>query len=113
MDEKKSRHIAVVMFLLAVSLSGGGGSTGSDCSTTTAETNSAERLLSAVVDSQRAKESQRQHLEALFHRWAPHSLTLSHPDAAITWSFLTIQHWTGENTMETILICGFKSNTAI
>ena len=78
MDEKKSRRVAVVMFLLAMSLSGGGGSTSSDCSTTTAETNSAVRSLSAVVDSQIAKESQRQHLEALFNRWAPHSLTLSH-----------------------------------
>lgn len=68
MEEKKSRHIAVVMFLLAVSLSSGGGSTGSDCSTTTAETNRAKRLLSAVVDTQRAKESQKQHLEALFNR---------------------------------------------
>lgn len=113
MEEKKSRHIAVVMFLLAVSLSSGGGSTGSDCSTTTAETNRAKRLLSAVVDTQRAKESQKQHLEALFNRWAPHSLTLSHPDAAITWSFLTIQHRTGENIMETILICCFKSNTDV
>ncbi|XP_073347143.1 zinc transporter ZIP6 [Pagrus major] len=69
MDEKRSRPIAVVMFLLAVSLSGGGGSTGSDCSTTTAETNGAVRFLSAVVDAQRAKESQRQHLEALFNRY--------------------------------------------
>ncbi|KAM8728157.1 zinc transporter ZIP6 isoform 1-T2 [Acanthopagrus schlegelii] len=69
MDEKKKRHVAVVMFLLATSLSGGGGSTSSDCSTTTAETNSAVRSLSAVVDSQIAKESQRQHLEALFNRY--------------------------------------------
>lgn len=58
-----------VMFLLAVSFSGGDGSAGSDCSPSTTETNSAVRLLSAVLDPQRAEQSQRQHLEALFNRY--------------------------------------------
>lgn len=70
MDENTSRVIAVAMFLLAASLpSCGGGSTGVDCSpSTTTETSGAARLLSAVVDTQRAERTQRQHLEALFNR---------------------------------------------
>lgn len=68
MDEEKSGAFLAVMFLLAVSLSGGDGSAGSDCGPSTTETSSAARLLSAVVDSQRAEQSQRQHLEALFNR---------------------------------------------
>lgn len=66
--KKKSRAVLAVMFLLAVSLPGGGVSAGSDCSPSAAETNGAVRLLSAVVDSQKAERSQRQHLEALFNR---------------------------------------------
>lgn len=68
MDERKSRAVAAVMFLLAVSLSGGGGTSGSDCGPSNVDTNGAARLPSAVVDSQRAEQSQRQHLEALFNR---------------------------------------------
>ena len=70
MTEAKSRAVRVVMFLLAVTLFGGDESTGSDCSSAaTAETNGAAAcLLSAVVDTQRAEQSQRQHLEALFNR---------------------------------------------
>lgn len=68
MKEKKIRAVLTVMFLLAVSLPGGGVSAGSDCSPPAAETNGAVRLLSAVVDSQKAERSQRQHLEALFNR---------------------------------------------
>ncbi|XP_049930441.1 zinc transporter ZIP6 [Epinephelus moara] len=56
----------MLIFLLAESLSSGDGSTSLDCSPSTTETN---RLLSAVVDSQRAEQSQRQHLEALFNRY--------------------------------------------
>lgn len=67
-EKKKSRAVLAVMFLLAVSLPGGGVSAGSDCSSSAAETNGAVRLLSAVVDSQKAERSQRQHLEALFNR---------------------------------------------
>ncbi|XP_054452369.1 zinc transporter ZIP6 [Anoplopoma fimbria] len=54
-----------LILLLAVSLPGGG----SNGSPPTTETPSAVRLLSAVVDSQRAEQSQRQHLETLFNRY--------------------------------------------
>lgn len=69
MDEGTSRAVMAVMFLLAVNLSCGDGLTGSGCSTSTTETHGTVRLLSAVVDSQRAEQSQRQHLEALFSRY--------------------------------------------
>lgn len=58
-----------VVFLLVVSLSGGDGLTGSGCSSSTAEGHGTVRLLSAVVDSQRAQQSQRQHLEVIFSRY--------------------------------------------
>ncbi|XP_078121235.1 zinc transporter ZIP6 isoform X2 [Sander vitreus] len=64
-----SEMMLMLLLLLAASLSGGGGSAGSDCGPVTTETNSAARLLSAVVDPQRAEQSQRQHLEALFNRY--------------------------------------------
>ncbi|KAM9349500.1 zinc transporter ZIP6 [Symphorus nematophorus] len=69
MEERRSRAVLAVMLILATSLSGGGRSAGSDCGPSTTETNSAARLLSAVVDSQRAEQSQRRHLEALFNRY--------------------------------------------
>uniref|UniRef100_A0A8C9ZSY4 Zinc transporter ZIP6 n=1 Tax=Sander lucioperca TaxID=283035 RepID=A0A8C9ZSY4_SANLU len=59
----------LLLLLLAASLSRGDGTAGSDCGPVTTETNSAARLLSAVVDPQRAEQSQRQHLEALFNRY--------------------------------------------
>ncbi len=71
MMEQKSRAILAVMFLFTVSLSTGDVAAGSDCSPSTTEANNAVRLMSAVVDSQGAERSQRQHLEALFNRWAP------------------------------------------
>lgn len=72
MREKKSGAFVAVMLLLTVSFPGGGVSAGPDCSpVSSAETNVAVRLLSAVVDSQKAERSQRRHLEALFNRWGP------------------------------------------
>ncbi|XP_075954541.1 zinc transporter ZIP6 isoform X3 [Anarhichas minor] len=58
-----------LMLLVAASLSGGGGTSGSDCGQFTTQSNGAVRSLSAVVDSQRAEQSQRKHLEALFNRY--------------------------------------------
>uniref|UniRef100_UPI0037E99236 zinc transporter ZIP6 n=1 Tax=Semicossyphus pulcher TaxID=241346 RepID=UPI0037E99236 len=69
MMEETSRAVMAVMFLLALSLCSGSGSAVTDCSPSTTETHSAVRLLSGVVDSQRAEQSQRQHLEALFNRY--------------------------------------------
>lgn len=68
MEEEKSRGILVVMFLFAVSFPDCGGLASSDCSPSTTETNGEVRLMSGVVDKQRAEQSQRQHLEALFNR---------------------------------------------
>lgn len=71
MDEKsRVMMMMMMMFLLAVSFpSCGGGTTGVDCSpSATTETSGAARLLTAVVDSQRAERTHRQHLEALFNR---------------------------------------------
>ncbi|XP_029308524.1 zinc transporter ZIP6 [Cottoperca gobio] len=59
----------MLVLLLAVRLCGSAVTAGSDCSPSTTETNGAVRSLSAVVDSQRAEQSQRQHLEALFNRY--------------------------------------------
>lgn len=58
--------VLVLMFLFAVSSDSLGAVT--DCSGSTMETNSAVRLLSSVVDAQRAEQSRREHLEALFNR---------------------------------------------
>ncbi|XP_068582311.1 zinc transporter ZIP6 isoform X2 [Cebidichthys violaceus] len=58
-----------LMLLVVVSLSGGGGTSGSDRGPSATQTAGAARLLSAVVDSQRAEQSQRRHLEALFNRY--------------------------------------------
>ncbi|XP_023253997.1 zinc transporter ZIP6-like [Seriola lalandi dorsalis] len=69
MKEEKSRAALAVIVLLAASLSGGVFSASSDCSPSATETNSPVRLLSAVVDAQRAEQSQRRHLEALFNRY--------------------------------------------
>ncbi|XP_074544327.1 zinc transporter ZIP6 [Halichoeres trimaculatus] len=69
MDEERSLAVMAVMFLLAVNLSGGDGLTGSGCSMPVTETRGSVRLPSAVVDSQRAQLSQKQHLEALFSRY--------------------------------------------
>ncbi|XP_041658384.1 zinc transporter ZIP6 [Cheilinus undulatus] len=66
MDEETSRAVMALMFLLVMTWSG---SAGLECTTSTTETHSAGRLLSAVVDSQRAEQSQRQHLESLFNRY--------------------------------------------
>lgn len=41
-----------------------------DCSPSPTEASGGARLLTAVVDAQRAELARRQHLEALFHRWA-------------------------------------------
>ncbi|XP_063318317.1 zinc transporter ZIP6 [Pelmatolapia mariae] len=59
--------VLVLMFLIAVSGDSLGAVT--DCSESTMETNSAVRLLSSVVDAQRAEQSRREHLEALFNRY--------------------------------------------
>nr|XP_019968630.1 PREDICTED: zinc transporter ZIP6-like [Paralichthys olivaceus] len=69
MAEEKSGAALAVMLLLAVSLSGGDFSAGSDCSQSTTEVNARMSLVSAVVDTQRAEQSQRRHLEALFNRY--------------------------------------------
>ncbi|KAM6989830.1 zinc transporter ZIP6 [Tautogolabrus adspersus] len=69
MDEERSRAVMAVMLLLVLTWSGGDGSAGLDCSTSTTETHGAVLLLPAMVDSQRAEQSQRQHLEALFNRY--------------------------------------------
>nr|XP_020473351.1 zinc transporter ZIP6 [Monopterus albus]XP_020473352.1 zinc transporter ZIP6 [Monopterus albus]XP_020473353.1 zinc transporter ZIP6 [Monopterus albus] len=69
MDEEKSRDVLVVMLLLAMSLPNGGSSVRSDCSISTTEMTDATHVLSSVVDQQRAEQSQRHHLEALFNRY--------------------------------------------
>lgn len=58
--------VLVLMFLFAVSGDSLGAVT--DCSGSTMETNGAVRLLSSIVDAQRAEQSRREHLEALFNR---------------------------------------------
>ncbi|KAG7526806.1 hypothetical protein JOB18_045407 [Solea senegalensis] len=63
-DEKSRGAVAVV--LLIVSMLGCGSSSESDRGTSTPEVT---RLVSAVVDPQRAEQSQRRHLEALFNRY--------------------------------------------
>lgn len=72
-EEEEMSAVLVLMFLFAVSGDSLGAVT--DCSGSTMETNSAVRLLSSVVDTQRAEQSRREHLEALFNRWAPGSET--------------------------------------
>lgn len=64
--KKKSGGVLAVMFLLTVTWTVESGSP--DCSPPAADSNGGVRFLSAVVDSQKAKLSQRQHLEALFNR---------------------------------------------
>lgn len=67
--EKRKRSgegILSVMVLLFMTLLMEAGP--SDCTTSTADVGSSVRSLSAVLDSQKAELSQRQHLEALFHR---------------------------------------------
>ncbi|KAG7218625.1 hypothetical protein INR49_019984 [Caranx melampygus] len=68
MKEDKSRAVLAVTLLLALGLSGADFSVSPDCSPSAA-TSGPVRLLSAVVDAQRAEQSQRQHLEALFNRY--------------------------------------------
>lgn len=65
-EKKKSGGVLAVMFLFSVTWTVESGST--DCSLLAADSNGGVRLLSAVVDSQKAELSQRQHLEALFNR---------------------------------------------
>ncbi|XP_053186829.1 zinc transporter ZIP6 [Scomber japonicus] len=69
MTEEKSRAVWVVLLLVVVSLSGGDGLSGPDCSSSTTEANSAMCLPPAVIDPLRAGQSQKQHLEALFNRY--------------------------------------------
>lgn len=64
--EEEMSAVLVLMFLFAVSGDSLGAVT--DCSGSSMETNSAVRLLSSVVDAQRAEQSRREHLEALFNR---------------------------------------------
>lgn len=64
--KEKSGGVLAVMFLLTLTWTVESGS--SDCSSPAADSNGGVRLLSAVVDSQKAELSQRQHLEALFNR---------------------------------------------
>ncbi|XP_072219488.1 zinc transporter ZIP6 [Leuresthes tenuis] len=65
LKKEMSAAVLAVMFLVAVS----GVWAGSDCSPAPTEASGGARLLSAVVDRQTAEQSQRQHLEALFHRY--------------------------------------------
>lgn len=69
-EEKRKRRsgggILPVMFLLAMTSLVEAGP--SDCSTSAADAGGSVPSLSAVLDSQKAELSQRQHLEALFHR---------------------------------------------
>ncbi|XP_030607767.1 zinc transporter ZIP6 isoform X3 [Archocentrus centrarchus] len=67
MNEEMSAAVVALMFLFAVS--DGSFGAGTDCSPSTMEANSAARLLSSVIDAQRAEQSRRQHLEALFNRY--------------------------------------------
>lgn len=67
MNEEMSAAVVALMFLFAVS--DGSFGAGTDCSSSTMEANSAARLLSSVIDAQRAEQSRRQHLEALFNRY--------------------------------------------
>ncbi|XP_028987134.1 zinc transporter ZIP6 [Betta splendens] len=69
MEEDNSRVALMAMFLLAVSFPDFGGSTSPDCSPSTTEAGSRVQFLSGVVNKQRAEQSQRQHLEALFNRY--------------------------------------------
>lgn len=64
--EEEMSAVLVLMFLFSVSGDSLGAVT--DCSGSSMETNSAVRLLSSVVDAQRAEQSRREHLEALFNR---------------------------------------------
>lgn len=68
MEEEKTWAVLVVAFLLAVSFPDAGGSSNSDCSPPGTVTNTGVQLMSGVVDIQRAEQSQKQHLEALFNR---------------------------------------------
>ncbi|KAM4552254.1 zinc transporter ZIP6 isoform 2-T8 [Odontesthes bonariensis] len=66
LNEDMSATVLAVMFLVALS----GVRAGLDCSPATTEASGgAGRFLSAVVDRQKAEQSQRQHLEALFNRY--------------------------------------------
>ncbi|XP_060940910.1 zinc transporter ZIP6 [Limanda limanda] len=69
MAEEKAGAAVVVMLLLAVSLSGGAVSAGSDCSPSPTELDARAGVASALVDTQRAEQSRRRHLEALFSRY--------------------------------------------
>lgn len=66
--EGKIRAIVAVTFFLVLSLPGGDASEDLDCGATAAEPPGGTRFLSAVLDTQTAQRSQRQHLEALFNR---------------------------------------------
>ncbi|XP_028283175.1 zinc transporter ZIP6 isoform X2 [Parambassis ranga] len=66
MMEEAMRAAALALMLLFVVSAG---SASSDCGPSTTEASGDARVLSAVVDAQRAERSQRQHLEALFNRY--------------------------------------------
>ncbi|XP_075993690.1 zinc transporter ZIP6 [Genypterus blacodes] len=70
MEERRSRAAPAVFFLFILYLFCCDGTSGPDCSPTPAETgNTRVHFLSAVGNTQRAEQSQRQHLEALFNRY--------------------------------------------
>lgn len=69
MMEEDNRSVAlVVMFLFAVGFPDRGGSASSGCSPSTTDVGNRVQFLSGVINKQRAEQSQRQHLEALFNR---------------------------------------------
>lgn len=68
MEQKGSRAVVAVVILLAVSFPRRATSAGSDCNRAAARPNGGARLLSSVVDTATAEQSQRRHLEALFNR---------------------------------------------
>lgn len=61
MEQKRSPALVATVILLAVTLPRPASSADSGC-------NSSARLLSSVVDTATAEQSQRRHLEALFDR---------------------------------------------
>lgn len=63
MEQKSRTAVVAAVILLAVSLPRRAASAGSGCSS-----DGAARLLSSVVDTATAEQSQRRHLEALFNR---------------------------------------------
>ncbi|KAM4556132.1 zinc transporter ZIP6 isoform 1-T4 [Fundulus diaphanus] len=63
-ERMRAAILAVALFLMASCVWAA-----SDCTPSTTEASGGSWLLTAVVDPQRAEQSKRQHLEALFHRY--------------------------------------------